>query len=184
MFDRYKLKRAAKRQIQGNIGVLFVCMLVAALIGSISSVVSWLVFPVLQFSLVLIYLNLTAGYRPEVGNVFDGFHSFGRAWCLWFLTGFFVMLWTMLLVVPGIVKTFAYSMAPYILADNPNMTALEALNESKRITKGAKMDLFVLQLSFLGWALLGCITCGLALIYVVPYMNATMANAYLELRDR
>lgn len=74
-------------------------------------------------------------------------------------------------------------MAYFVLADNPELSANEALDESKRITSGHIGDLFVLYLSFIPWFLLGAITCGLALIYVVPYVQATMANYYLELKD-
>lgn len=88
----------------------------------------------------------------------------------------------MLLVIPGIIKGLSYSMATYILADHPEMTARQALNESKRIMDGHKMDLFLLELSFIGWLLLVGITCGIAIIYVGPYMNATMVNFYNSIK--
>ena len=74
-------------------------------------------------------------------------------------------------------------MAPYILAENPELTARQALNLSKEITYGHKMELFVLDLSFIGWCLLGAITFGLAFIYVAPYMNATKANFYNAIKN-
>jgi len=95
----------------------------------------------------------------------------------------FTCLWSLLFVIPGIIKAISYSMAYFVLADNPELSAKEALDESKRITSGHIGDLFVLYLSFIPWVLLGAITCGLALIYVVPYMQTTMANYYLELKD-
>ena len=184
MFKRDQLKAAAKNQIRGNIGILFVCTLVIGLVTSVASVVSWLVYPAFAISSVLIYLGMTAGKKPQVADVFTGFNVFGKAFWLSFLTGLFTMLWMCLLWVPGIIKAISYSMAPYILAENPNLTARQALNESKRITNGVKMDLFVLQLSYIGWALLCAVTFGIALIYVGPYMQATMANAYLAIKGR
>lgn len=154
--------------------VLMVTMLATLAIG--------LITPALSMGLTMIYLGLTRNEEPKVGDVFKGFSIFGKAWWLSFITGFFIMLWSMLLVIPGIVKTYAYSMAPYILADNPTMTAREALRESKRITDGGKIDLFVLELSFIGWGLLCVITFGIAGIYVVPYMQATYANVYQKLK--
>lgn len=73
-------------------------------------------------------------------------------------------------------------MSMYILAENKGKAALECINESKSMTNGHKMELFVLGLSFIGWALLGCITFGIAFIWVMPYMNATYANAYNSLK--
>ena len=95
----------------------------------------------------------------------------------------FTCLWSLLFIIPGIIKAISYYMAYFVLADNPELSAKEALDESKRITSGHIGDLFVLYLSFISWVLLGAITCGLALIYVVPYMQTTMANYYLELKD-
>jgi uncharacterized membrane protein len=73
-------------------------------------------------------------------------------------------------------------MSYYVLAENPNMTAREALNVSKRITNGHKMDLFVLSLSFIPWILLVTVTCGIAAVYVVPYMELAMTNFYHEIK--
>ena len=74
-------------------------------------------------------------------------------------------------------------MSMYILAENQGKAALECINESKLMTNGYKMDLFVLSLSFIGWALLGVITFGIAFIWVIPYINATYANAYNSLKS-
>ena len=87
----------------------------------------------------------------------------------------------MLFVIPGIVKGLSYSMAHYVLADHPEMTARQALNESKRITQGHKGELFVLNLSFLGWQILASFTFGILYIWLIPYMQATVANFYRSL---
>jgi uncharacterized membrane protein len=95
-----------------------------------------------------------------------------------------VALLTIPLMIPAIVKGYSYRMVPYILADCPNVTATEALKLSMRMTKGHRMKLFVLDLSFIGWSLLGCLTLFILLIvYVGPYMKATMAGYYTELRE-
>jgi len=181
--DRKELKALAKTQIKGNIGILFGCMIVAGLVISVSSVVSWLIAPAIAMGMTMIYLALAQGQKPKVGDVFGGFSIFGKAWWLTFLTGFFTMLWSCLFYIPGIIKAISYSMAPYVLAENPTMTAREALDVSKRITKGHKGELFVLTLSFIGWGLLCMITFGWAIIWVGPYYSATMVNAYHYLND-
>ena len=181
MFDRSELKSAAKSQIQGNIGMIFLITLIISLITSVASFAAWLVAPAFTMSLYMIYLKMIDGQRPKVENAFDGFSLFGKALWLDIITGFFIIMWMMLLIIPGFVKAYAYSLAPYILAENPEMTAREALRESKRLTYGYKMSLFVLELSFFWWAMLGVITCGIAFIYVIPYMSATRANAYKKI---
>ena len=179
MFDRAQVKAAAKEQIKGNIGILFVCMIVMGFLGSITM---GLAAPAMGISAILIYLAMVNGQKPAIGNSTAGFAYFGKALWLSIITGFFTMLWSYLFCIPGIIKGYSYSLAPYILAENPTMTARQALNESKRITNGAKKDLFVMDLSFIGWMLLGSITCGIALIYVFPYMQAAKANAYLAIK--
>ena len=181
MFDRAQIKLAAKGQIKGNIGILFVCIIIMGFLGSITL---GLAAPAMGISSILIYLALINSQKPSVGNSTAGFSFFGKALWLAIITGFFTMLWSSLFCIPGIIKSYSYSLAPYILAENPTMTAREALNESKRITTGAKKDLFVMDLSFLGWMMLGGITFGIALIYVYPYMQATKANAYLAIKAK
>lgn len=92
-------------------------------------------------------------------------------------------LWFLLLFIPGIVKSYAYSQVPYILADNPNIGYRRALQLSNRMTKGHKFRIFVLDLSFLGWALLGLLAFFVGILFVLPYINATKAELYLALRE-
>lgn len=96
----------------------------------------------------------------------------------------FTFLWTLLLIIPGIVKSYSYSMVPYILGNNPNIGARRAIELSKEMTYGHKFDMFVLDLSFLGWYLLGALALGIGVLFVMPYDNATHAELYLVLRQR
>ena len=188
---RTELKNEAKEQIKGKIGILFLIFLIIAIIGVGSSfvpIVGWfatiIIMPAFNISLCMIFLNLAKREDISVGDVFKGFNITGKAVWLYIITNFFVFLWSLLLIIPGIIKTFSYSMAPFILADNPNLTSSEALSESIRIMDGHKFDLFVLQLSFFWWYILGAITFGIAYIYVVPYFQTTMANFYNDIKDK
>ncbi|MCK5811950.1 MAG: DUF975 family protein [Clostridiales bacterium] len=98
-----------------------------------------------------------------------------------FFKNLFVFLWTLLFIIPGIIKSYAYMMVPYLLADNPNLGYKEALRLSDEMTKGYKLDIFILDLSFIGWYLLGLITCGVGVLFVKPYHDATHAELYIEL---
>lgn len=92
-------------------------------------------------------------------------------------------LWFFLLIIPGIVKSYAYSMVPYILADNPNIGYSRAIKLSNKMTDGQKFEMFVLDLSFIGWYLLGALLLFVGVLFVLPYENATKAELYLVLRQ-
>ena len=96
----------------------------------------------------------------------------------------FLFLWTLLLIIPGIIKGYAYSMVPYILADNPNIGVSRAIELSNNMTHGEKLNIFVLDLSFLGWILLTVVTCGIGMLFLAPYMEATKAELYAALKDK
>jgi uncharacterized membrane protein len=183
MINRLEMKEIAKAQIKGNIGILFVCQLIISLITALAAPVGFLIAPSFALSLAIIYIALAQNVGPFVGDIWKGFNLFGKALWLTIITGFFTFLWSLLFIIPGIVKGYAYMMAPYILADNPNMTAREALSESKRLTDGHKGELFVLMLSFIGWLLLVPLTLGLIMIWLAPYTNATLANYYIAMKD-
>lgn len=95
----------------------------------------------------------------------------------------FTILWTLLLIIPGIIKSFAYSMVPYILADNPNMDYKRAIELSVKMTDGHKWNMFVLDLSFLGWYILGLLALFIGTLFVHPYVDSTYAQLYLILRQ-
>lgn len=189
---RIELKSAAKEQIKGKIGVLFVITLIIGAIGVacafipvIGRIGALIITPAFDISLCMIYLKLTKNEEISVGDTFSGFNITGKAIWLKIITQFFTFLWSLLFVIPGIIKAYSYSMAPYILAENPELTANEALSKSKEIMDGQKFDLFVLQLSFFGWYMLSAITFGIAYyIYVIPYVSATTANFYNSIKEQ
>lgn len=108
---------------------------------------------------------------------------YGRFTLAFFMMNLFIFLWSLLLVIPGIVKSYSYYMMAYILTDHPEMGWKEAIAESKRMMNGYKWKLFVLHLSFLGWIILSCFTFGILLIYVIPYMQQAEANFYRMLKE-
>ena len=132
--------------------------------------------------MVRVYLLVIKDQKPEVKDAFSGFDDFWSAFKVTFFVGLFTFLWSLLFVIPGIVKSISYSMSMFILAENKGKAALECINESKQMTEGHKAELFVLGLSFIGWILLGVITLGIAYIWVIPYMETTFANAYQSLK--
>lgn len=96
----------------------------------------------------------------------------------------FIGLWTLLFVIPGIVKSYSYRMVPYIMADDPEVSAMETIDLSRKMMDGQKLNVFVMDLTFIGWKILGALTLGiLDLLYVEPYFAQTNANLYLELKQ-
>lgn len=189
MIDRAELKARAKQMLSGNIGMLIVCFIIMAALEVVCNMIP-LVGPIasicvsgpLALGTAYIYLNLTRGYEPDVNILFSGFQRFVDALVLTLLISIFTFLWSLLLVVPGIIKAISYSQAYYILAEHPEMSAKEALDESIAMMDGHKMDYFVLYLSFIPWILLCSVTCGLAMLYVAPYMSATFVHFYLAIK--
>ena len=124
--------------------------------------------------------------NPTVGTIFDAFRSgnYVNVVLAMFLKNLFTSLWTLLFVIPGIVKHYEYLMIPYILAENPGMDRKEAFQISKRMIDGQKMETFILDLSFIGWNLLSTITFGIVgVLYVNPYVNTTWAEFYKVMRE-
>lgn len=101
-----------------------------------------------------------------------------------FLRNLYVLLWSLLFIIPGIVKYYAYSMVPYIIADNPSLSTDEVLKISNILTKNKKWKIFVLDLSFLGWFILGVFCFGIGTYFVLPYYYATKAELYINLRNK
>ena len=118
---------------------------------------------------------LKAGFSGNYRNV---------VWVM-FCRDIFIFLWTLLLIVPGIVKSYEYRMVPYVLAENPDLSREEAFALSKRMMDGDKMNAFILDLSFIGWALLTILTCGLVgIFYYQPYLALTDAALYQTLKKK
>lgn len=119
--------------------------------------------------------------QPGVGRMLSPFKSghYGNVVLTMFLRDLFTFLWSLLLIIPGIIKSYEYRMIPYILGENPGMSYKEAFAISRRMMTGKKWDTFVLDLSFIGWWILGTFTCGiLGIFYVAPYVQATDAEIY------
>lgn len=182
--DFYRIKNFAKTKVKENFGSALLLTIIAGICISVSSATyigPILLSPIFTLSLIHVYIAILAGHKPEIKEVFSGFSDWWCAFKITFFQGLFTSLWSMLFVIPGIIKACAYSQAMYILAGNPEKGALQCLRESEQLMKGQKMRYFFLQLSFIGWWLLVGITFGIAAIWVIPYYNATMATFYIDI---
>ncbi|MBH1940215.1 DUF975 family protein [Mobilitalea sibirica] len=124
--------------------------------------------------------NLIQGTNPQLKDLFSRFDIFFKALGLRIVIAIFTFLWGLLLIIPGIIAALSYSMAFYIMEENPSMGILDAIGESKEMMRGNKFRLFCLGLSFIGWLILCVFTFGIGMLWLVPYMNASFAAFYLE----
>lgn len=131
---------------------------------------------------VLFLDNLRSGDEYKVGQLFEGFRDYTRVAGTMILTGIYTFLWTLLLIVPGIIKSFSYAMTAFVLRDNPELKFNGAIERSMAMMKGHKFDLFYLYLTFIGWGVLCILTLGIGLLWFVPYMQSASAHFYEDVK--
>ena len=167
----------------GIAAIILIVILIAIAFGAVLGI---LVFNPLEVGCRKFFMENSEGRGDDVGIMAYGFKTnYGNIVKVQFFRSLFIFLWSLLLLVPGIIKAFEYRLVPYLLAENPNMDRKEALETSKRLMYGNKMDAFVLDLSFFGWMILEALTLGLlGLFYVRPYVFATEAELYRVLSGK
>jgi uncharacterized membrane protein len=140
---------------------------------------------VLGYGAANFFLSFARGKEKiDFVDIFEAFKSskkFFSAFILGLLQGLFTFLWSLLLIIPGIVKSYSYSMAFYIMKDHPEYTAKQCIDESRRLMRGKKMKLFLLDLSFIGWDLVGLLCCCVGALWSSAYMNTARAEFYCDL---
>ncbi len=165
----------------------------AVLAAAQPSAASWLIDLALELVMLIVgvgftifILNTVRGTAPAIGNLLDGFGFPLRILCLHLVMGLLVALWSLLLVIPGLIAAYRYSMAVYVMLDHPDYGVIDCIRESKRITDGHKGELFMLDLSFFGWIFLSMAPYigYLVSVWVTPYMALTHALYYERLSGR
>lgn len=131
-----------------------------------------------------LFLGAVRGGEATAKDMFEGYNKelFSRVLTTTLLYYVYVFLWSLLLLIPGCIKSYSYAMTPYILKDNPEMKNNAAIEESMRVMDGHKLELFLLDLSFIGWAILSILTCCIGFLWLVPYMNMARVNFYEDLK--
>lgn len=131
-----------------------------------------------------LFLGAVRGGEATAKDMFEGYNKelFSRVLTTTLLYYVYVFLWSLLLLIPGCIKSYSYAMTPYILKDNPEMKNNAAIEESMRMMDGHKLELFLLDLSFIGWAILSILTCCIGFLWLVPYMNMAHVNFYEDLK--
>ena len=189
MKENYELRQEARDSLKykwdmavGTMFVYFVVVSVIQFIPDLGPIISLIVSGPFALGLSIFSLTLSRGENAQLKQVFDGFYNFGNSLAVYLLILVFVLLWMLLLIIPGIIYAIAYSQSFYILADNPNIDPMQAIKESRFMMNGYKWKYFFLQLSFIGWAILCLFTLGIGFLWLGPYIQITNAKFYDDLK--
>ncbi len=193
---RQEIKLRAKAQLGNNIfgQRWMIALAVIAIFGAIMGILS--VIPgVGAFASILVSGPITYGVirlflkqaredcEMNIADMFCGFQDcFGDSFLIGLLVSIFTALWSLLFFVPGIIKSYSYSMAYYIKQDNPELNANQCIKASMALMEGHKMDLFILDLSFIGWYIVGSLCLGIGTLWVAPYHQAAHAQFYNSIK--
>lgn len=180
------LRAAARAQLKGNWGTAVLALLVMILIVGASACTG--IGPIIiggpfALGLYIFYIKMARNESPKIENIFDGFKRFGSSLALYIVIAIFTYLWMLLFIIPGIIAALRYSLAYFVLNDNPEMGAMEALRKSKELMQGQKGKLFLLYLSFIGWWFLSMFTLFIGLLWLAPYMQVSLANFYEDVKN-
>lgn len=188
--ENISLMRAARESLKGKWGLAILTFLIYTLftsaMGSVDSRGSNITFSLLNLILggpfalgaAIFSLSISRGKKEMLEQIFQGFNRFSDALVAYLLIVVYVLLWTLLFIVPGIIAALSYSMTFYILADDPLIKPQDALKKSKSMMNGHKLKLFYLCLRFFLLALLCILTLGIGFLWLIPYMHVTFAKFY------
>jgi uncharacterized membrane protein len=185
IYENRLLMAQAREALRGRWGVAvggtFVYLVVGILVvlpKNMGNILALFTDGPLLLGFTMLSLSLARKQQADVSQVFLGFNDFLRALVTYLLMMLFILLWGLLLIVPGVIAAFEYSQVFYILAEDKNIKPMDALRKSKAMMEGHKGELFRLGLKFLGWFLLSILTLGIGLLWAMPYFQTTMALFY------
>lgn len=182
------LMKEAVKSLSGKWGIAVVGYLIYSLITGVAGgiknfgpLISLVLTGPMILGMSTFSLSISRGRKPKLEELFSGFDRFTVSLVAVLLITLWVVLWSLLLVVPGIIKAISYSQVFYLLADNKSLGAKEALEKSAKLMSGFKWKYFCLHLRFFGWFLLSILTCGIGFIWLIPYVQVSTAKFYEDL---
>ncbi len=189
MKNSSQLRAAARQSLSGQWGGAVVMCLVYIILSSavsavprVGSLLSLLLLPVGWSYAVAFLRNVRTKSPFAVGDLFAGFSDYTRLFSTLLLQGVYTLLWMLLLIVPGIIKSYSYAMTSFILKDEPALKNNAAIEKSMAMMEGHKWELFCLHLSFIGWVLLTILTLGIGYLWLGPYMTSATAHFYEDVK--
>jgi uncharacterized membrane protein len=179
-------REALKGKWRLAIGGFLLYGIIATISGAlpgIGSIISLIVTGPLALGLAIFSLEISRSQEAKVAQIFAGFNHFVKALEAYILMVLFILLWSLLLIIPGIIAALSYSLVFYIIADDTSIHPLDALKKSKKMMYGYKWKYFCLGLRFIGWILLCILTLGIGFLWLAPYMQVTMAKFYDDVKN-
>lgn len=152
--------------------------------ASWGSILAWFYTGHFAVGLIAVSAKIYKDKKPEVNDLFEGFKNYGNILGVYILQQIYIGLWSLLFVIPGLIKSYSYAMALYIQRDNPNKSANECITESRRIMDGNKWKLFCLDFSYIGWLFLCVLTCGILTLWIAPRMEYAHYLFYLKVSGK
>jgi uncharacterized membrane protein len=187
--DNEAIRREARELLKDKWGMLALVWLImyaiyslAPVTGGLGGIIPLILGGPLTLGISQIFLKLWQRHDFRVEEMFDGFKDFTRSLVAYLLMALYVFLWSLLLIVPGVIAAISYSMTFFIMAEDPQIEATEALRKSKQMMEGHKTVYFMLMLSFIGWFLLACLTCGLGFLLLSSYTSMASVIFYKRLK--
>ncbi len=184
-FDAFLENPSLETLFPGMDEAIFAAIITGVIIGLAIGLVVGIAFFILGSIVGAGYakfnLELIDTHECDVNTVFSQFKNWKSAVVANLLRELYCFLWSLLCVIPGIIAGYTYAMVPYIICENPELSATEACNRSKELMRGNRWRLFCLEISFIGWSLLAGLTCGLGMFVLTPYMHAARADFYREI---
>lgn len=192
MIPNYQIRLQARDKLRGNWGNAVIVSLIfygiLTAVGWITedsffSVINFLIMTPLSYGLSLLFLTLIRKNDFNIELLFGGFsEKYLKIVGIGFFTSLFIFLWSLLLIIPGIVASYSYSMVYFILVDEPDIDIFEAIAKSKKMMYGNKGQLFLLDLSFLGWCLLSLLSFGIGFLWLFPYVTTSHTLFYERIK--
>jgi len=168
------------------VGTFFIYILILGgiqVVPIVGSIAALIIAGPMALGLVIFTLSISRNKEAKLGQIFEGFDNFGTSLGAYLLMLVFIILWMLLLIVPGIIAAISYSQTFFIIADDNTIGADEAIDKSKAMMDGYKVKYFLLCLRFIGWILLCILTLGIGFLWLMPYMYVTFANFYDDIKD-
>ena len=190
MLDNKSIRAEARNRLSGNwgqpIGVFAIYLLITVVLQNIPFIgpiaLIFITGP-LALGLAIYFLNFLKDDESNLNQLFEGFKNYGGVLVTYLLYSIYILLWTLLFIIPGIIAQMKYSQVWFIMAEDSEISGNDALMKSKKMMDGFKMQYFLLALSFFGWILLAMLTCGIGLLWVIPYMQTSYAKFYEALKE-
>ena len=187
--ENSQLRAEARQALQGKWPMAAVAALIYSIIaGGLSAIpfigglCSLFVGLPVAYGIAIVMFGVYKGKDIDFGVLFEGFQDYSRIFVTKLLQGIYTALWSLLLVVPGIIKYYSYAMTDYILKEEPEMKNNAAIEKSMAMMENNKMKLFLLDLSFIGWAILCIFTFGIGFLFLQPYVQVSHAAFYEDLK--